>query len=193
MGTHFPDLIHRPKQILSDRWTIKFGKVVRTGSPLIARKIYPAARRLKSVLCVWSRSWLRRFVVLRIRNLSSCKLTEPLGGMAVLTVREWARRWKKSAKFPECHACGSKDTKLISYHDDCVDNKRRWTSESLCLDCHKFTWREYCTSTKNTSGIQREIKGSEQTCFLVMSCVMLLFRQRVVLLLARGCTAVVVR
>ena len=35
------------------------------------------------------------------------------------------------------------DTKRIFYHDDLLDGNRRWLSDSLCLDCHKFTWRQY--------------------------------------------------
>ena len=67
----------------------------------------------------------------------------PHGGSLVRTVREWAARWSTSKKFPECHSCGSVDTKRIFFTDEALDGKRRWTSETLCLDCHKFTWREY--------------------------------------------------
>ncbi|KAF5831486.1 hypothetical protein DUNSADRAFT_13044 [Dunaliella salina] len=64
-------------------------------------------------------------------------------GYRVMTVDEWAARWKNNGDFPECLACGSKQTKEHYFVQTWCRGKKWWESESLCLDCHTFSFRSY--------------------------------------------------
>lgn len=64
-------------------------------------------------------------------------------GFRVMTVREWAARWKPNEAWPECLACGSTDTKEHYFTQTWCRGKKTWESESLCLSCHAFSRRAY--------------------------------------------------
>ncbi|GMH40985.1 hypothetical protein BSKO_08895 [Bryopsis sp. KO-2023] len=65
-------------------------------------------------------------------------------GYRVMTVDEWSARWKRNDDFPECLSCGSKSTKEHHFTQTWCRGKKKWESETLCLDCHRFSWRSYC-------------------------------------------------
>lgn len=60
-----------------------------------------------------------------------------------MTVDEWAARWKPNDDFPACLACGGTDTKEHHFSQTWCRGKKRWQAESLCMACHKFSWRSY--------------------------------------------------
>lgn len=64
-------------------------------------------------------------------------------GMKVMTVTEWSARWKRNEDFPDCLACGSLNTKEHHFIQTWCRGNRKWESETLCLDCHNFSWRSY--------------------------------------------------
>jgi hypothetical protein len=65
-------------------------------------------------------------------------------GYKVMTVEEWASRWKKNDAFPECLHCGGTATKEHAFTQTWCRGKKKWDAECLCLDCHMFTRRTYC-------------------------------------------------
>ncbi len=46
---------------------------------------------------------------------------------------EWAARWKPSAHFPACGACGGTRTKEHAFEQTWCRGRKRWTSEAVCL------------------------------------------------------------
>merc|ERR1712144_184546 len=62
----------------------------------------------------------------------------------IMTVDEWSCRWKRNEDFPDCLACGSLNTKEHHFIQTWCRGQRKWESETLCLDCHNFSWRSYC-------------------------------------------------
>mmetsp|Transcript_39967 Transcript_39967/g.55557 ORF Transcript_39967/g.55557 Transcript_39967/m.55557 type:complete len:154 (+) Transcript_39967:170-631(+) len=65
-------------------------------------------------------------------------------GYKIMTIDEWTSRWKRNDDFPDCLACGSKNTKEHHFTQTWCRGKKKWESELLCLDCHMFSWRSYC-------------------------------------------------
>jgi hypothetical protein len=65
-------------------------------------------------------------------------------GFRVMTVAEWAARWKPNEAFPECGVCGSANTREHAFTQTWCRGKKKWDAEALCLDCHAFTRRTYC-------------------------------------------------
>ena len=41
-------------------------------------------------------------------------------------------------------SCGSTRTKEHHFTQTWCRGKRLWESETLCLECHTFSWRSYC-------------------------------------------------
>lgn len=64
-------------------------------------------------------------------------------GFKVMTVDEWAERWKPNPDFPSCLGCSSNNTKEHYFTQTWCRGRKWWQAESLCLDCHCFSWREY--------------------------------------------------
>ncbi|GIL82954.1 hypothetical protein Vretifemale_11645, partial [Volvox reticuliferus] len=66
-------------------------------------------------------------------------------GYKVMSVAEWSSRWKRNEDFPTCLAedCGSTDTREHYFTQTWCRGKRVWASESLCMACHRFSWRSY--------------------------------------------------
>ena len=64
-------------------------------------------------------------------------------GLKIMTVDEWTSRWKRNDRFPECLACGSTATKEHHFMQTWCRSKKAFESETLCLDCHMFSWRSY--------------------------------------------------
>ena len=64
-------------------------------------------------------------------------------GFKIMSVDEWAARWKKNEAFPECLHCGSTNTKEHAFTQTWCRGKKKWEAEALCLDCHMFTRRWY--------------------------------------------------
>ena len=60
-----------------------------------------------------------------------------------MTIDEWSCRWKQNDRFPECLACGSESTKEHHFMQTWCRSKKAFESETLCLDCHMFSWRSY--------------------------------------------------
>ncbi len=65
-------------------------------------------------------------------------------GMKVMTVEEWSRHWKRNDDLKSCLACGSLNTKEHHFIQTWCRGKKKFESETLCLDCHYFSWRSYC-------------------------------------------------
>lgn len=65
-------------------------------------------------------------------------------GYRVMTVDEWANRWKPNTDFQDCLHCSGKNTKEHHFMQTWCRGKKKWESEALCLDCHHFSWRAYC-------------------------------------------------
>merc|ERR1712241_1194877 len=63
--------------------------------------------------------------------------------MKIMTVDEWSARWKRNEDFPDCLACGSLNTKEHHFIQTWCRGNRKWESETLCLDCHNYSWRSY--------------------------------------------------
>merc|ERR1711934_131372 len=88
---------------------------------------------------VHSREWKK------IMNGDPVEINPSVGhGLKIMTVDEWSARWKRNDDFPDCLACGSLNTKEHHFIQTWCRGKRRWESETLCLDCHSFSWRKYC-------------------------------------------------
>lgn len=64
-------------------------------------------------------------------------------GLKCMTIDEWSCRWKQNDRFPECLACGSESTKEHHFMQTWCRGKKAFESETLCLDCHMFSWRSY--------------------------------------------------
>lgn len=64
-------------------------------------------------------------------------------GFRVMSVDEWTARFKRSEEFPDCLGCGSTATKEHAFTQSWCQGKRKWEAESVCLDCHVFSWRRY--------------------------------------------------
>ena len=44
---------------------------------------------------------------------------------------------------PDCLSCGSVNTREHHFSQSWCRGKRQWSAESLCMDCHAFSWRSY--------------------------------------------------
>ena len=64
-------------------------------------------------------------------------------GLKIMTIDEWTARWKRNDDFPDCLACGSKNTKEHHFNQSWCRGRKKWESELLCMDCHMFSWRSY--------------------------------------------------
>ena len=64
-------------------------------------------------------------------------------GFRVMSVEEWAARWKPNEAFPECLNCGGSRTKEHAFTQTWCRGKKTWDAEALCLDCHMFSRRTY--------------------------------------------------
>lgn len=64
-------------------------------------------------------------------------------GFKVMDWTEYFGRFKTSGEFPECLACGSRNTKEHYFTQTWCRGKRVWECESVCLDCLKFSFRGY--------------------------------------------------
>lgn len=64
-------------------------------------------------------------------------------GYRVMSVEEWAARWRRSDEFGSCLACGGDNTREHAFSQTWCRGQRVWEAESLCLDCHRFSWRHY--------------------------------------------------
>eukprot|EP00889_Picochlorum_renovo_P007237 jgi/Picre1/34267/NNA_001741.t1 len=56
-------------------------------------------------------------------------------GFKIMSVDEWAARWKTNEEFAECLNCGSTNTKEHAFTQTWCRGKKKWDSECLCLDC----------------------------------------------------------
>ncbi|KAG7674457.1 hypothetical protein Ndes2526B_g05186 [Nannochloris sp. 'desiccata'] len=93
----------------------------------------------KPMVKVHSREWAK------IMRGDPVEINPSVGhGFKIMTVEEWAARWKKNEAFPECLNCGSTNTKEHAFTQTWCRGKKKWESESLCLDCHQFSKRSYC-------------------------------------------------
>ena len=63
--------------------------------------------------------------------------------MKIMTVDEWISRWKQNERFPDCLSCGSTDTKEHNFTQTWCRGKKKFESESICVDCHMWSWRSY--------------------------------------------------
>ena len=50
---------------------------------------------------------------------------------------------QRNDDFPDCLACGSMRTREHHFRQEWSRGNKSWTAESLCLDCHCFSWRAY--------------------------------------------------
>ena len=64
-------------------------------------------------------------------------------GMKVMTVAEWSAHWKRNEDLQACLACGSCNTKEHHFIQTWCRGKKKWESETLCEDCHLFSFRSY--------------------------------------------------
>lgn len=64
-------------------------------------------------------------------------------GMKVMTVDEWTSNWKRNGDLPDCLVCGSLRTREHHFLQDWCRGAKNWSSESLCLDCHGWSYRSY--------------------------------------------------
>jgi hypothetical protein len=64
-------------------------------------------------------------------------------GLKIMTVDEWTSRWKRNERFPDCLACGGAATKEHHFMQTWCRGKKQFESETLCMDCHMFSWRSY--------------------------------------------------
>ena len=53
------------------------------------------------------------------------------------------RAAQRNDDFPDCLACGSMRTREHHFRQQWCRGTKSWTAESLCLDCHCFSWRSY--------------------------------------------------
>jgi len=63
--------------------------------------------------------------------------------MKIMTVAEWTSRWKQNDRFPDCLACGSTNTKEHHFTQTWCRGKKKFESETICMDCHMWSWRSY--------------------------------------------------
>ncbi|KAK3266984.1 hypothetical protein CYMTET_24425 [Cymbomonas tetramitiformis] len=88
---------------------------------------------------VHSREWNK------IMNGDPVQINPALGqGFKIMTVNEWSAAWKRNNDFPDCLSCGGKHTVEHHFSQTWTRGKKKWESEALCMDCHMFSWREYC-------------------------------------------------
>jgi hypothetical protein len=93
----------------------------------------------KPMVKVHSREWAK------IMRGDPVEINPSVGhGFKIMTVDEWAARWKKNEAFPECLNCGGTNTKEHAFTQTWCRGKKKWESECLCLDCHQFSKRSYC-------------------------------------------------
>ena len=64
-------------------------------------------------------------------------------GMKIMTVDEWISRWKQNERFPDCLSCGSTNTKEHHFSQSWCRGKKKFESETICADCHMWSWRSY--------------------------------------------------
>ncbi|CAG9461483.1 unnamed protein product [Pedinophyceae sp. YPF-701] len=64
-------------------------------------------------------------------------------GYKIMSVEEWSKLWKRNDDLAECANCGSTRTKEHHFMQTWCKLRKMWEAESLCLDCHSFTWRSY--------------------------------------------------
>lgn len=80
----------------------------------------------------------------KIMNGDPVEINPSVGsGLKCMTIDEWSCRWKQNDRFPECLACGSESTKEHHFMQTWCRSKKAFESETLCLDCHMFSWRSY--------------------------------------------------
>ena len=80
----------------------------------------------------------------KIMNGDPVEINPSFGhGYKIMTVDEWAKRWKRNDRFPDCLACGATNTKEHHFVQTWCRGKKKWQSEIMCLGCHMFTWRSY--------------------------------------------------
>ena len=53
------------------------------------------------------------------------------------------RAAQRNDDFPDCLACGSMRTREHHFRQEWSRGTQSWTAESLCLDCHCFSYRSY--------------------------------------------------
>ena len=93
----------------------------------------------KPMVKVHSREWEK------IMQGKPVEINPSIGhGYKIMSVEEWAARWKTNEEFAECLNCGSKNTKEHAFTQTWCRGKKKWDSECLCLDCHMFSRRQYC-------------------------------------------------
>lgn len=64
-------------------------------------------------------------------------------GMRIMTIDEWAARWKRNDDLPDCLACGSLNTKEHFFNQKWCRSKCQWESDLICMDCNMFSNRKY--------------------------------------------------
>jgi hypothetical protein len=97
-----------------------------------------SATDVKPMVKVHSREWAK------IMQGDPVEINPSIGhGYKIMTVDEWAARWKPNEAFPECLACGGTNTKEHAFSQTWCRGKKKWEAESLCLDCHSFSRRWY--------------------------------------------------
>jgi hypothetical protein len=77
-------------------------------------------------------------------------------GLKIMTVDEWTSRWKRNDRFPECLACGGTATKEHHFMQTWCRGKKQFESETLCMDCHMFSWRSYSDPGLHAAGGVRQ-------------------------------------
>eukprot|EP00873_Tetraselmis_striata_P005537 jgi/Tetstr1/425801/TSEL_001584.t1 len=80
----------------------------------------------------------------KVLNGEPVEINPSLGnGMKIMTIEEWAARWKRNEDLPDCLACGSLNTKEHAFTQRWCRGKKQWDSDLLCMDCHLFSQRKY--------------------------------------------------
>jgi len=64
-------------------------------------------------------------------------------GLKIMTVDEWISRWKPNERFPDCLSCGSTNTKEHHFSQTWCRGKKKFESETICCECHMWSWRSY--------------------------------------------------
>jgi len=81
----------------------------------------------------------------KIMNGDPVEINPSIGeGQKIMTFEEWSRGWKRNDDFPDCARCGGTRTKEHHFVQVWCRGKKKWESETFCLECHTFTWRSYC-------------------------------------------------
>jgi hypothetical protein len=80
----------------------------------------------------------------KVMNGEPVEINPSIGsGMRIMTVDEWASRWKRNDDIPDCLACGSTNTKEHYFKQRWCRGKCQWESELICMDCNMYSFREY--------------------------------------------------